>query len=99
MSVATDEGYKHPQTGQQIAVTEWHNIETKGRLAEICMEYLKSGSKAYFEGKNRSREYIKGGVKHYFHFMACREMTMLDSKGADSMGGYQDSYSHPAQYS
>ncbi len=41
MSLATDEGYKDKNTGQQVDKTEWHRIEAFGRLAEIIGEYLK----------------------------------------------------------
>ena len=96
MSVATDEGYKHPQTGQQVAVTEWHNIETKGRLAEICMEYLKSGSKAYFEGKLRTNEYEKDGIKRYSTEIVVNDMMMLDGRQQDAGMGANAGYANTA---
>ena len=61
MSLATDEGYKDRNTGQQVDKTEWHRIEAFGRLAEIMGEYLKKGAKCYVEGKLRTDEYEKDG--------------------------------------
>lgn len=89
MSLATDEGYKDRNTGQQVDKTEWHRIEAFGRLAEIMGEYLKKGSKCYVEGKLRTDEYEKDGIKRYSTKIIANEMTMLDSKnaqGGDNMG-------------
>ena len=58
-SLATDEGYKDRNTGQQVDKTEWHRVEAFGRLAEVMGEYLKKGSKVYVEGKLRTDEYEK----------------------------------------
>lgn len=79
MSLATDEGYKD-KDGQQVDKTEWHRIEAFGRLAEIMGEYLKKGSKCYVEGKLRTDEYEKDGIKRYSTKIIASEMTMLDKK-------------------
>jgi single-strand DNA-binding protein len=90
MSLATDEGYKDKNTGQQVDKTEWHRIEAFGRLAEIMGEYLKKGAKCYVEGKLRTDEYEKDGIKRYSTKIIANEMTMLDSRnsqqGGDNMG-------------
>lgn len=80
MSLATDEGYKDKNTGQQVDKTEWHKVEAFGRLAEIMGEYLKKGSKCYVEGKLKTDEYEKDGIKRYSTKVVANEMTMLDSK-------------------
>lgn len=89
ISLATDEGYKDKQTGQQVEKTEWHRIEAFGKLAEIMGEYLKKGAKCYVEGKLRTDEYEKDGIKRYSTKIIANEMTMLDSR--------QDSQQAPAQ--
>lgn len=89
MSLATDEGYKDKNTGQQVDKTEWHKVEAFGRLAEIMGEYLKKGSKCYVEGKLKTDEYEKDGIKRYSTKVVANEMTMLDSK--------QDGQGEPAQ--
>lgn len=88
-SLATDEGYKDRNTGQQVDKTEWHRVEAFGRLAEIMGEYLKKGSKIYVEGKLRTDEYEKDGIKRYSTKIIANEMTMLDSRnsGDSNMGG------------
>ena len=80
MSLATDEGYKDKNTGQQVDKTEWHRVEAFGRLAEIIGEYLKKGSKCYIEGKLKTDEYEKDGIKRYSTKIVAFDMTMLDSK-------------------
>ncbi len=91
-SLATDEGYKDRNTGQHVDKTEWHRVEAFGRLAEIMGEYLKKGSKVYVEGKLRTDEYEKDGIKRYSTKIIANEMTMLDTRGADTQGGYQPNH-------
>ncbi len=86
MSLATDEGYKDKNTGQQVDKTEWHRVEAFGRLAEIIGEYLKKGSKCYIEGKLRTDEYEKDGIKRYSTKIIANEMTMLDSRASQAGG-------------
>ena len=95
MSLATDEGYKDKNTGQQVDKTEWHRIEAFGRLAEIMGEYLKKGSKCYVEGKLRTDEYEKDGIKRYSTKIIANEMTMLDSRQSGDNAGYNPQASAP----
>ena len=99
LSVATDEGYKDKNTGQQVDATEWHRVEMFGRLAEVAGEYLKKGSKAYFEGKLKTDEYEKDGIKRYSTKVIANEMTMLDSKpeGQQQNQGYAQPQQAPQQ--
>ncbi len=100
MSLATDEGYKDRNTGQQVDKTEWHRVEAFGRLAEIIGEYLKKGSKCYIEGKLRTDEYEKDGIKRYSTKIIANEMTMLDSRNSQDSGannGMGGGYSAPQQ--
>ena len=99
ISLATDESYNDKQTGQKVEQTEWHRLTVYGRLAEICQQYLKKGSRAYFEGKLRTREWEKDGIKRYTTEIICNEMMMLDSRqqGDGQQGGYQQSGAQMAQ--
>ncbi|MCG2589010.1 single-stranded DNA-binding protein [Rhodohalobacter sulfatireducens] len=86
LSVATTERYKD-RNGEQQESTEWHRIVAWGRLAEICQEYLKKGSLAYFEGPIQTRQWEdKDGQKKYTTEIKALNMQMLDSR-SDSMGG------------
>jgi single-strand DNA-binding protein len=78
-SVATTESYKD-ENGNKIDKTEWHNIVVWRKLAEICGQYLKKGSKIYCEGKLQTDSYEKDGVKKYSTRIVMTDMSMLDSK-------------------
>ena len=85
--VATSESWKDKQTGEQQERTEWHRIKFFGRLAEIAGEYLKKGSQVYVEGKLRTEEYEKDGVKRYSTDVIADEMQMLGSRAGAGGGG------------
>ena len=88
VSVATDESYNDKQSGQKVEKTEWHRMTAFGKLAEIIGQYLKKGSKAYFEGKLRTNEYEKDGIKRYSTEIVVNDMMMLDGRGDNAgMGG------------
>lgn len=86
-SLATNESYKGDD-GNWVEKTEWHNITAWRKLAEICSQYLKKGSKVYLEGKLQTETYEKDGKKNYYTKIVASEMVMLDSKGAQS-GEYE----------
>lgn len=91
VSVATDESYNDKQTGQKVEKTEWHRMTAFGKLAEIIAQYLKKGSRAYFEGKLRTNEYEKDGIKRYSTEIVVNDMMMLDSRqdsGMNANAGY-----------
>ena len=81
-SVATSEKFKG-RDGQPQERTEWHNIVTWRKLAEICGEHLKKGSLVYLEGKITNRSYDdRDGNKRYITEIVCDQMRMLGSKGS-----------------
>jgi len=81
-SVATGEKWKD-QEGNVQEHTEWHNIVAWRKLAEICGQYLKKGSKVYLEGKLQTRSWDdkNTGVKRYTTEVIADDLIMLDSKG------------------
>lgn len=96
LSVATSERYKD-RNGEQQESTEWHRVVCFGRLAEICQQYLKKGSLAYFEGPIQTRSWEdKDGQKRYTMEVKALNMQMLDSRGSGG-GGQQGGGSHPQQ--
>ncbi len=81
-TLATNESWKD-QDGNFQERTQWHNLVAWRKLAEICGEYLKKGSKIYLEGRLQYRSYDdKSGVKRNVTEIVLDEMLMLDSKGA-----------------
>ncbi len=87
MRLATTERYKDAN-GELVERTEWHNIVAWARLAEICGEYLRKGSKVYFEGQLQTRSWEdRDGNTRYTTEIRAREMMMLDSRGDNGSGG------------
>lgn len=85
-TVATSESYKD-RNGNKIENTEWHNIEMWGGLAKVAGQYLTKGSKVYLEGKIKTDEYEKDGIKRYSTKIVANEMKMLDGKKGESNEG------------
>ena len=82
-SIATNERWKD-QEGNPQERTEWHNIVAWRKLAEICGQYLKKGSKVYLEGKLQTRSWDdkNTGAKRYMTEIIADDLIMLDSRGA-----------------
>jgi single-strand DNA-binding protein len=99
-SIATNERWKDDGGNIQERV-EWHNIVAWRKLAEICGQYLKKGSKCYIEGKLQTRSWDdkNTGTKRYMTEIVADDLIMLDSRGAsgDSMGGGESGQGMPAE--
>jgi single-strand DNA-binding protein len=71
------------QSGQQQKKSEFHNIVAWRKLAEICGQYLRKGSKVYVEGRLQTTEWTgQDGVKRYRTEIVLENMIMLDRQGA-----------------
>ena len=96
-SVATNESWKDPD-GNPQEKTEWHNVVAWRKLAEICGEYLKKGSKLYLEGRLQYRTYDdKNGVKRYVTEIVMDQMVMLDSRGGGQGSSSMEHAAPPQQ--
>lgn len=81
-SVATNFSWKD-QAGNKQDKTEYHNVVAWRKLAEICAQYLRKGSKVYIEGRLQTRSWDdQSGNKRYMTEIIADNMIMLDSKGA-----------------
>ena len=79
-TLATNESWVDGK-GERQEKTEWHRIVVWGKLAEICNEYLKKGSKVYLEGRLQTRSWDgPDGTKRYTTEIVARDMQMLDSR-------------------
>ena len=80
-SFAITEKYKD-KSGDQKEVTEWINVATFGRLAEICGEYVRKGTKVYVEGKLKTEKYTdKNGIEKSATKITAEKVDILSSKG------------------
>jgi len=83
-SIATNRQWKDESGGNKDEV-EFHRIVTWSKLAEICGQYLKKGSKVFVEGRIQSRKWqTKEGEDRTTYEIVVNEMMMLDSKGGTS---------------
>lgn len=78
-SLATSETWTDRQSGEKREKTEWHRVVAFRKLAEICGQYLRKGSKVYVEGKLQTRSYEKDGQTRYMTEIVAGELQMLDS--------------------
>ena len=79
-SLATNESYKNSK-GEKVTDTQWHNIVTWNKTAEIVENYLEKGNEVVIEGKLTSRSYdTKDGEKRYITEIVCNELLMLGNK-------------------
>ena len=83
-SLATGRKWKDKE-GQMQDQTDWHNIVTWGRQAEIAKEYLKKGSPIFIEGRIQYRTYNdRDGNKRYITEIVAQSLQMLGRKGAEA---------------
>jgi single-strand DNA-binding protein len=85
-SVATNFSWTDA-SGQKQDKAEFHNIVAWRKLAEICGQYLKKGSKVFIEGRIQTRDWEgEDGVKRYRTEIVADNMIMLDRKGEPMAG-------------
>lgn len=86
------------QSGQKQEKAEFHNIVAWRKLAEICGQYLKKGSKIYVEGRLQTRDWEgQDGVKRYRTEVVADNMIMLGHRSGGNSGGGDFSPSQPAK--
>ena len=92
LSIATSESWKDKTSGEPQERTEWHRVVFFNRLAEIAGEYVKKGSKLYVEGSLRTRKWQgQDGQDRFTTEVVASEMQMLDSRGGQQGGGFDQS--------
>ncbi len=86
--------------GQQQKKTEFHNIVAWRKLADICGQYLKKGSKVYIEGRLQTTDWTgQDGIKRYRTEIVAENMIMLDRVGnGDGSSGRQEPRSQEEEF-
>lgn len=73
LSIATNEMVGKEQ------VTEWHDIVTFGKLAEVCGKYLDKGRHVFAEGRIQTSQYVaKDGSKQRRTKIVAQTVKFLD---------------------
>jgi single-strand DNA-binding protein len=80
--VASNRSWKSGD-GVQHDDTEWFRIVAWDKLAEICNEYLKKGTRVYIEGRLQTRSWDdrNTGEKRYITEVVAQDMIILTPKG------------------
>jgi single-strand DNA-binding protein len=90
-TLATSDRFQDPQGNWQDR-TEWHNLVTFKRTAEIVRDYVKKGTKLYIEGKLQTRSWDdkESGQKRYKTEIVVFDLSLLsgrdDSSGQSGSG-------------
>jgi single-strand DNA-binding protein len=82
--LATTERVPNKDKSGYTDVTEWHSITLWRNLADVVDKYIRKGSQLYIEGKLRTREYDKNGVKCFSTEIVAEELKMLGRKESAS---------------
>ena len=78
-SLATSEKVKKGDTYEEV--TQWHNIVTFDKLAEIASKYVKKGNQVHIEGKISTRMWEdESGQKKYWTEIIANNITLLGKK-------------------
>lgn len=78
-TLATSSAYADKQ-GKKQESTEWHDIVAFGKVAEICMKFLKKGSRVYLEGAMHYKSREVDQVKFKQASVNVGKLIMLDAK-------------------
>jgi single-strand DNA-binding protein len=81
-SIAVTNRWKS-EAGETKEYTEWVNIETWGRLAEICHDYLEKGSLVYIDGRLRTNRYEEDGEPRFFTKVVAQTVQFLSDHRAE----------------
>lgn len=86
-SVATNRVYTTTE-GERREETEWFTVETWGKLAEQCNQFLTKGRLVYVEGRLRTRTWEgQDGQKHYRTEIVANSVRFLDRQGVAPLPG------------
>lgn len=79
--IATNESYTRRETNERVTQTEWHQIVTRNKLAELCEKYLSKGDSVYVEGKLRTRKWDDNGTMKYSTEIHASSVQFIGSPG------------------
>ena len=87
-SLATSDRFQDAQGNWQDR-TEWHNLVTFKRTAEIVRDYVKKGTKLYVEGKLQTRSWDdkESGQKRYKTEIVVFDLSLLSGRDEGASGG------------
>ncbi|HLF28494.1 MAG TPA: single-stranded DNA-binding protein [Anaerolineae bacterium] len=80
-SVAVDRAWKSAD-GEKQEATDWFLVNAWGKLADVCLNYLRKGRLVFVEGRLRSERWEdkEGGEIHFRTTIAAQSMQILDRR-------------------
>ena len=81
VGLATSRRWQDKSSGEWQEETEWHNLVIWGKTAENLTQYLTKGKTIYVEGRIKSRNWEKDGVKHYATDIVVEDVVLAGSRG------------------
>ncbi len=92
--VATNREWKTDTETKQVA--DFHSVVAWNKLAEICGQLLKKGTKVYVEGRLQTRDWVDNtGIKKYKTEVVIEDMVVLKQSGNFSGEGEMEEQAHP----
>lgn len=86
-SIATNREWV-TKDNQKHALTEYHDLVSWARLAEICEQHLRKGKLIYVEGYLKTRSWeTPEGVKKFKTEIVIQDLIMLDKKENNTFSG------------
>lgn len=86
-SLATTRRWKDNRTNEWREETDWHDVVSFGRNAEIVGEYLEKGRQCFVEGELRTSSWEREGVRNHRTEVHARNIILLGGSGGQSRGG------------
>jgi single-strand DNA-binding protein len=82
--MATNETYKDAQ-GNKATRTEWHNIVSFGKVANLIIQYCKQGDHIMLSGRLQTRQYTnKENQQRYTTEIITEEILFLGGKKSEN---------------
>ena len=66
--------------GEKHEATDWFLVNAWGKLAEICLSYLKKGRLVFVEGRLQTDRWEDKGETHYRTTVVTQSLQILDRK-------------------
>ncbi|NLG72293.1 MAG: single-stranded DNA-binding protein [Chloroflexi bacterium] len=87
-SVAVNRRWKSGSDTRETA--DWFNIETWGRQADFCEQYLKKGRLVFVEGRLQTDRYEVNGETRYFTKVVASQVQPLDRHDTDAISDEEE---------
>jgi single-strand DNA-binding protein len=94
-SIAISEKWTDKQSGEKKESTEFINCQASNKVSEIVEKYVKKGDMLYVEGKFKTRNWEKDGVKQYTTYIQVEGVNLFPKAKTDTTDDTQALYKKP----